>query len=112
MEYLKLIINISTKFICIERQNSKLITVLKCIMFQSAKGENILKTIKNKIMEFREIDGDIKQIIEKRNHALGNLEFKDSNWKKYFMILRQIFLYLIIRIIDFLSSLNLWMFQD
>ena len=83
--------NISTKFICIVRHNSKLITGPKMYNVSvSERGEYIKDNKKIKLWNFEkdgEINGDIKQIIENRNHALGNLEFKDSNWKKYFMIL-------------------------
>ncbi len=83
--------NISTKFICIVRHNSKLITGPKMYNVSvTERGEYIKDNKKIKLWNFEkdgEINGDIKQIIENRNHALGNLEFKDSNWKKYFMIL-------------------------
>ena len=56
----------------------------------SERGEYIKDNKKIKLWNFEkdgEINGDIKEIIENRNHVLGNLEFKDSNWEKDFMIL-------------------------
>ena len=51
------------------------------------KDIEVNEAIQNlKLWNFEE-DGNIKQIIEDRNHALGSLEFKHSNWKKYFMVL-------------------------
>ena len=83
--------NISTKFICIVRHNSKLITGPKMYNVSvSERGEYIKDNKKIKLWNFEEdgeINGNIKQIIEDRNHALGSLEFKHNNWKKYFMVL-------------------------
>ena len=83
--------NISTKFICIIRHNPNLENGPKLYNVSvSERGEYIKDNKKIKLWNFEEdgeINGDIKQIIEDRNHALGNLEFKHSNWKKYFMIL-------------------------
>ena len=56
----------------------------------SERGEYIKDNKKIKLWNFekdRENNGDIKEIIENRNHVLGNLEYKDSNWEKDFMIL-------------------------
>ena len=83
--------NISTKFICIIRHNPNLENGPKLYNVSvSERGEYIKDNKKIKLWNFEkdgEIKGDIKQIIEDRNHALGSLEFKHSNWKKYFMIL-------------------------
>ena len=82
--------NISTKFICIIRHN-KLLKVPKiynaCVI---ERGEYIHENKTIKLWNFEkgdEIIGDIKTIIENRNHELNKLEFRDSHWEKYFMIL-------------------------
>ena len=79
--------NISTKFICIIRYNPNLENGPKLYNVSvSERGEYIKDNKKIKLWDFEE-DGNIKQIIEDRNHALGSLEFKYNNWKKYFMVL-------------------------
>ena len=83
--------NISTKFICIIRHNPNLEIGPKIYNVSvSERGEFIKDGKKIKLYNFEKDDekiGDIRDIIEERNHYLGNLDFKDSNWKKYFMIL-------------------------
>ena len=83
--------NISTKFICIVRHNSNLENGPKIYKVSIRERGVLIKDNKKiKLWNFEkdeEIKGDIKQIIEERNHALGNLEFRDSNWQKYFLIL-------------------------
>ena len=83
--------NVSTKFICIIRHNPNLINSPKIYNVSFIeRGEYIKENKIIKLWNFEkgeEIKGEKKQIIENRNHTLGKLEFKDNNYKKYFMIL-------------------------
>ena len=83
--------NVSTRFVCIIRHNPNLLDGPKIYNVSvSERGEYIKDGQKIKLWNFEkeeEIKGNIKEIIEKRNHALGKSEFSKSDWKKYFMIL-------------------------
>ena len=83
--------NISTKFVCIIRHNSnlnktpKIFNVLVNERGEYKNGKKIFKLWNFEKGE--EIIGDPKEIIEKRNHELSQLSYRDSHWEKYFMIL-------------------------
>ena len=79
--------NISTKFICIVRHNPNLTNGPKIFnVVINERGEYN----SNKLWNFEkgeEIEGDIQKIIADRNSELNELEFRHSDWKKYFLIL-------------------------
>ena len=83
--------NISTKFICIVRHNPNLKEGPKIFnVCVSERGKFVKNDKTIKLWNFEkseEIKGDIKEIISNRNHELEKLEFRHSNWEKYFMIL-------------------------
>ena len=83
--------NISTKFVCIVRHNPNLINTSKIYNVSVNKRDEYKKGDKTyKLWNFEkgeEIVGDVKEIIERRNHDLEKLGYRDSHWEKYFMIL-------------------------
>jgi len=83
--------NISTKFVCIIRHNSNLNKAPKIFnVLVNERGEYIKQKKILKLWNFEkgeEIIGNPKEIIEKRNHELNQLDYRDSHWEKYFMIL-------------------------
>ena len=83
--------NISTKFVCIIRHNSNLNKAPKIYnVLVNERGEYIKHKKILKLWNFEkgeEIIGNPKEIIEKRNHELKQLDYRDSHWEKYFMIL-------------------------
>ena len=83
--------NISTKFVCIIRHNPNLQNKYKLYNVTVSKRGEYKKDDKTyNLWNFEkgeEILGDPKQIIEKRNHDLENLGYRDSHWEKYFMLL-------------------------
>ena len=82
---------ISTKFVCIVRHNPNLDKKLKIYNAlvnkrgEYKKGDKIF-TLWN-FEKGEEIKEDAKEIIEKRNHELEKLGYRDSHWEKYFLIL-------------------------
>ena len=83
--------NISTKFVCIIRHNPNLQNRYKLYnVTVGRRGEYKKDDKKFNLWNFEkgeEILGEPKQIIEKRNHDLENLGYRDSHWEKYFMLL-------------------------
>ena len=83
--------NISTKFVCIVRHNPNLDKTSKIYnVLVNERGEYTKDNKSFKLWNFEkgeELIGDVKAIIEKRNHDLENLGYRDSHWEKYFMIL-------------------------
>ena len=83
--------NISTKFVCIIRHNPNLQNRYKLYNVTVGKRGEYKKDDKTfNLWNFEkgeEILGEPKQIIEKRNHDLENLGYRDSHWEKYFMLL-------------------------
>ena len=85
--------NISTKFICIVRHNPNLTEGPKIFNVTISERGNYKDHKDNKTIKLwnfekgDEIMGNIKEIISNRNHELEKLEFRHSNWEKYFLIL-------------------------
>ena len=83
--------NISTKFVCIVRHNPNLNNTPKIYNVSVSKRGEYKKGDKiYKLWNFEKaevLNGDVKVIIERRNHELENLGYRDSHWEKYFMIL-------------------------
>ena len=83
--------NISTKFVCIVRHNPNLNKILKIYNVKvNQRGEYTKNNQIYRLWNFEkdeELIGDVKEIIEKRNHDLEILGYRDSHWEKYFMIL-------------------------
>lgn len=83
--------NISTKFVCIVRHNPNLINTATIYNVSVNKRDEYKKGDKTyNLWNFEkgeEIIGNVKEIIEKRNHDLENLGYRDSHWEKYFMIM-------------------------
>ena len=83
--------NISTKFVCIVRHNQNLNKISKIYNVSVSKRGEYKKGDKTfglwNFEKGEEIIGDVKEIIEKRNHDLEKLGYRDSHWEKYFLIL-------------------------
>ena len=83
--------NISTKFVCIVRHNPNLGKIPKIYEVSVSKRGEYRKGDKvYNLWNFdkgKEIPGDVKETIEKRNHELEKLGYRDSHWEKYFLIL-------------------------